>query len=130
MINIWAVLVAGVAYYILGFLWYSPFLFGKAWMKSLGKTQDELSFGPKELIGSIIVALIIPLIVAFILELICTWDLIIAVLVSILVFVVMACIMLNSYLYGGMNIKTFLINSGYQICGLLLIGLIIGLWKL
>ena len=130
MINIWAVLVAGVVYYILGFLWYSPILFGKAWMNSLGKTKDEMEFGPKELIGSIIVALVIPLIIAVFLELIGTWDLIIALLVSILVFIVMACIMLNALLYGSMNIKTFLINSGYQLVGLILIGIIIGLWKL
>jgi hypothetical protein len=39
-INLWAALVAAVSSFLLGGLWYSPLLFGKAW-------QRETGVGPK-----------------------------------------------------------------------------------
>ncbi len=42
IVNYWAVLVAGVAIFILGGLWYSPLLFAKKWVALQGKTEEEL----------------------------------------------------------------------------------------
>ena len=63
MINIWAVLVATAVYFVIGSLWYSPFLLGKAWMKSIGKTQEELKMGPHTMIGSIIISFVVPVLI-------------------------------------------------------------------
>lgn len=41
-INYFAVLAAAVAAMAIGALWYSPALFGKMWMKLVGKTSDEI----------------------------------------------------------------------------------------
>ncbi len=41
-INYLAVIVAAVAYLIIGWLWYSP-LFGSAWMKAIGKTKEQVA---------------------------------------------------------------------------------------
>ena len=38
-VNVWAVLAAGVASMALGGLWYSPALFGNAWMRASGMTE-------------------------------------------------------------------------------------------
>ena len=35
-LNIWAILVATVSAFLLGALWYAPFLFGKAWQRANG----------------------------------------------------------------------------------------------
>jgi len=43
-INIWAVLISAVAYFMLGWAWHSNLLFGKTWIKLMG--YDKLS--PKE----------------------------------------------------------------------------------
>lgn len=40
-VNYLAVIVAGLIPMILGALWYGP-LFGKAWLSSLGKTEEEM----------------------------------------------------------------------------------------
>jgi len=40
-INLWAVLAAGVASLFLGGLWYSPALFGNAWMRASGITEEK-----------------------------------------------------------------------------------------
>ncbi len=41
-INYFAVVIATIASMGLGALWYSPILFGKKWMKLLGKTEKEI----------------------------------------------------------------------------------------
>ena len=42
LINFPAVFVAAISCFILGGLWYSPLLFGKAWMEENGFTTDSL----------------------------------------------------------------------------------------
>jgi len=42
-VNFLAVLVACVAYTVLGALWYSPVLFGNIWMKLIGKTKEQVT---------------------------------------------------------------------------------------
>jgi hypothetical protein len=44
-VNYLAVLVSGVAIFVLGGLWYSPALFAKKWMSLLGKTEADMK-GP------------------------------------------------------------------------------------
>ncbi len=41
-INFLSVLVATIASFMFGWLWYSPVLFGKPWMKILGFTEEQL----------------------------------------------------------------------------------------
>lgn len=42
-LNIWAVLVAGLSTWLLGSIWYSKALFGRAWMKASGLSEDQIS---------------------------------------------------------------------------------------
>ena len=43
-INIWAVLVATLSTFLVGWLWYGP-LFGKAWMSASGMTEEKVQQG-------------------------------------------------------------------------------------
>lgn len=45
LINWWAVLVAGISSFAVGGIWYSPGLFGKAWMKDNNFTEEEIRKG-------------------------------------------------------------------------------------
>lgn len=40
-INWLSIVIAAILPSILGFLWYSPMLFGKAWMDSIGMTEEK-----------------------------------------------------------------------------------------
>ena len=61
-INWWAVIAAALANFVIGGLWYSPTLFGKAWMRANNFTEDDLNKGsPATIFG---VALIFCLIMA------------------------------------------------------------------
>ena len=44
-VNAWAILVAALANFAIGGLWYSPALFGKAWMRANGFTDEDLKRG-------------------------------------------------------------------------------------
>ena len=44
-INLIPVVIAGVINMLLGTLWYSPYVMGKLWMKSMGKTEEEIKQG-------------------------------------------------------------------------------------
>ena len=41
-LNLWAVLVAAVSGFVLGGLWYSPVLFGRAWQREAGLSDEQL----------------------------------------------------------------------------------------
>jgi hypothetical protein len=41
-INWLAVVVSTVSAFLIGWLWYSPLLFGKAWMKASGMTEEKI----------------------------------------------------------------------------------------
>ncbi len=65
-VNYWAVLVAGVAYMVIGALWYGP-LFGKLWMRLAGVTPGNMKNGmtaPKAMAIGFISALVMAQVLA------------------------------------------------------------------
>lgn len=61
-INFWAVLVATLSTFVVGWIWYGP-LFGKMWMKALGISEEDLE---KDSMGKTFgLAFIFELIMAF-----------------------------------------------------------------
>ena len=131
LINIFAIIVIAVIYWILGALWYSKILFGNLWMKSIGKTEDELEMKASSFIGSAIISFMIPLFLAILLELIGTINLVNAILVALIIWIGFdVTIGLYDVLYLDKNIKTYLVDSLYHLAGFLIAGIILGLWIL
>ena len=64
------VLVAAVAQFLLGAIWYSPILFGNAWMAAIGKTKEQIEkeFHPGKLvvafIGSVVAAVVLAIFIS------------------------------------------------------------------
>jgi Protein of unknown function (DUF1761) len=44
-INLIPVVLAGVINMVIGALWYSPYVIGKLWLRSMGKTEEEIKKG-------------------------------------------------------------------------------------
>ena len=65
-LHIFAILIAAFVGMALGALWYSPVLFGNAWLSALGKTQEQLGSPAGPMIGSMISCLIAAAAVEFI----------------------------------------------------------------
>ncbi|MFC5704294.1 DUF1761 domain-containing protein [Cohnella faecalis] len=125
-INYVAVLAATVATMILGFLWYSPILFGGAWMKQIGKKAEDMSGGgpltyvltaATALIGSWILAAIVTLTDGTVGA---------GVIAGLLIGIVVSAKIGMNYLFEGRSGGLFIITSGYHVVSFLLSGLIIG----
>ncbi len=132
-INWLAVLVAGISAFAVGGIWYSPGLFGKAWMKDSNLTEEEIQKGNKgkifgfTLIFSLLMAVNLAM---FLQDSSCQktdikWGMTAGFLAGIWTFCAVA-------IHSLFELKTWrliLINGGYTIVALVLMGAIIGVWR-
>jgi hypothetical protein len=132
-VNWLAVLVAAVAYFLLGAIWYF-FLFRDAWIKATGITMTNDSNAKKGVAGVMITSFITILITSIGLALLITrigsegWMSGLKVgLIAGICFCAMAIV--NSYLYEKRPWALHLINSFYNIVGCVIAGIIIAVWK-
>lgn len=123
-INWIAVLVAAVVAFIVGAVWYGP-LFGKAWQKIVGLSDKEAAEGaPKVFGGAFILTLIISVNLAFFIG---DKDFAFGLFAGFATgfgFVAMAFGV--NYLFEHRSFKFYLINAGYNVVILTLMGGIIG----
>jgi hypothetical protein len=139
-INWLAVLVAGLSAFVLGGVWYSPALFGKAWMKDSELSEERIKAGNKGKIfgATAIFSLIMAANLAMFLAdgpATCppecaqrtdlAWGATAGFLAGIWTF---AAIAIHS-LFELKCWRLILINGGYSLLSLVLMGAIIGLWR-
>jgi len=135
-INLLAVLVAAISTMVLGFLWYSPLLFAKSWMKEMGydpndkARMDEMkkSAGPAYS-GSFVASLISAFILALFLHEMRVVSLNIGLLVAFHVWLgFVATVQFTSALFTKQSMKLFGINTGYQLVCYLAMAAILTVW--
>lgn len=128
--NIWAVLVATFVEFFLGYLWYSKLLFGKQFLKYLGKSEEELEMKAKDILGPVLASFLIFLFFAIVLDLMGTYDLVLSLLVALIIWVgFILTSNVYSVFYEGRSWGLYLIFILYHLVGLLIGALIIGLWQ-
>lgn len=128
-INYWAVIVAAIAAFAVGSVWYSPILFGNAWMKENGFNEEEIknSNPTKAYLFAFVLTLVIAVnLAAFLGEATLTWGLMAGALAGI-GWVSAALGIL--YLFESRSLKLFFINAGYMAVIFILMGGIIALWQ-
>lgn len=129
-LNYLAIVVAALSTFLIGGLWYSPAVFGKAWMKENGFTEESLKGGNMAKIFG----------VAFILGLISAVNLAMfmgpendPVMGAMWGFLAgagwVATFVGTHYLFERRSFKLFLINAGYSIVALTIMGIILAAWK-
>lgn len=125
-LNYLAILLAALSTFILGGLWYSPAAFGKAWMKENGFTEEDLKKGNMVKIFGL----------AFVLALISAINLAMfmgpekevsmgAAYGFAAGFGWVATFVGTHYLFERKSFKLFLINAGYSVVALTVMGVII-----
>lgn len=133
-INFLALAVAAIASFALGSVWYSPVLFGKAWQKALGFTDEYLQKGNMALIfgSSFILIAAMNFGLAIILQGHAGSDVtaVSGALYGCLIgiFFVATSIGIN-ILYQRKSITLWAIDAGYQVCYLAIAGAILGAWR-
>lgn len=125
-INIWAVLLAAVSSFVLGGLWYSELLFGKAWLLDSG--APEQPGHPARVFG---LSFIFSVIAAFGFAIFVgpAPQLADAITSGLLVGV---CLVATSfginYQFAQRSFMLLLIDGGYHTAQFMMFGLVLGLW--
>lgn len=135
-LNLLAILVAAISTMVVGFLWYSPVLFAKPWMREMGNDpndkakieQMQKSAGPAYF-GSFVGSLIS----AFVLALFFHW-----LRVNTMHFAMMtafhiwlgfvATVQFTGALFARQSMRLFAINTGYQLVAYLVMAAILVAW--
>jgi hypothetical protein len=128
-INWLSVIVATLASFFVGSLWYSPLMFSKIWQRELKLSDEEIRNASMGLIFSS--AFVLNFLAAIVLEMFLgkdstlTGGLIAGLLVGI-AWVTTA--LGTNYLFARKSFKLFLIDAGYFVVYYAVMGLILGVW--
>ncbi len=135
-VNYLAVLLAGVASMVVGFVWYGPMLFAKPWMKLMGHTAETMKKEQAKMGQTYGLSFVLALVMAYVLSHVmalsenffhypvlqtgltsafCMW------------FGFVMPVQMTDMLFGSKKGKLFLINTGYQLVSLLAMGIVLGL---
>lgn len=129
-LNWLTVFPAALSTFLIGGIWYSPALFGKAWMKENGFTEATLKASNMARIFGL----------AFVLGLIASINLAMflgpdtnvslgAFYGFLAGFGWVATFVGTHYLFERRSLRLFLINAGYSVVSLTVMGVIIGAWR-
>jgi hypothetical protein len=129
-VNLLAVLVAAVSAFVLGGLWYAPFLFGKAWQAEAGLSDEDMKARAPALVfgGSFVLALISAYVFAMFLGPSPAMDFAVGAGAAAGLCWVAASFGIN-YLFEKKSLKLFLINGGYHTVQFTLYGVILALMQ-
>jgi hypothetical protein len=128
--NIWAVIAAAVSTFLIGGLWYSPALFGKAWMRENGFTEEGMkNSNMVKIFGlAFFLAFIAAINLAMFMgpedriEMGAFWGFLAG-------FGWVATFIGTHYLFERRSFTLFAINAGYSIVALTVMGVILAAWK-
>jgi hypothetical protein len=130
-INFWALIVAALIRIALGALWYSPIAFFESWRKTVGLDHATVNAG----IGrAVAVDVIGALVMAFVL----VHSVIYAEAATLLQGAAIgfwnwlgfvAVVLLSATMHENRPLRYFLINAGYNLIALVLMGAVLAVWR-
>ena len=128
-LNWLAILVATVAGFVIGGIWYGP-LFGNAWMSALGKSPDDIQPSPTPFVISFFTALITAIVLAVLINVLGISTLGGGVMIGLLIGVgFIATAMASDSAFCGWGVKLWLIQSGYRVLYSVVMGAILAAWR-
>ena len=135
-VNLWSVLVAGLATMVLGFLWYSPLLFARPWMIAMGydpedksKLQEMQKSAGKSYAIAFVASLVSALVLGKIIHLATVNSALYGMKIGFAVWLAfVTTVQLTAKLFGNQSARLYLINTGYQLVCYLAMGAILAVW--
>ena len=130
-VNYLAVIVGAVAYFVLGGLWFSV-LFGKVWLKAIGKTEDEIRAEGGAGIGyavSMVGGVVMAYVLAVLLNNAGATTVMEGLKYGFMVWLGFSITSVTpTYIYEGRNKTLLMIYGAYTLIGYLIIGAILAAW--
>jgi len=130
-VNWLAVIVGGVLFMVVGFVWYARPVFGDAWGKMVGIDLENMQSGPGiGFLYTFIGALVASLTLSLLIITMGSTSFVDGLLAGVLVGVgFVATGFLSTNVFEGRPMKLWLIQSGYQVVTLALVGGILAIWR-
>jgi uncharacterized protein DUF1761 len=134
-VNILAVFVAAIVALVLGAFWYSPLLFARQWMQAQGYTPEKVEAMKKQrLTRGYLVSLLCYVVMAYVLALLASYTNATSVVQGLwLGFLAWlgfaATIGLIANVFSEKPIAAWVIDAGYQLAYLLIMGAVLALWR-
>ncbi|MCB1119340.1 MAG: DUF1761 domain-containing protein [Chlamydiia bacterium] len=124
-VNVITVAVVAVVNFALGWLWWSPWLFGRVWCETEGRNMEECEMTPFHWIGGLLVSFFTAFVVAYLINAlgIVTPNAAIK-LAAILWFGFFATTKFSDVLWNNKPLKTFAIDAGWSLVSLLFMALV------
>ena len=130
-----SIIIATIVAFIAGWLYYSPWLFGKVYAKELGFAEDDMKGGPKfgmvksfglVLLGEFVMSVVAASLIHSLF--VTSFSQVFIIALSLwLAFVVAP--KLNDVLFGGRSFKYFLITDGQDLVSIIVIFIVVGLFN-
>jgi len=133
-VNVLAVVVAAVAHWLLGALWFGV-LFGNAWIAGAGFSPELLAEvkahpSPWPYVVTFVANLVMALVLAKVIAWVGQWSAAGGARVGLVLgFGIAFCAMTTAYVFEYKPLSFILISAGYPVVGMMIMGLIIGVWK-
>jgi hypothetical protein len=134
-VNILAVLVAAVLTFVLGAFWYSPVLFARQWMQAQGYTPERLQAMKQKgltraYVGSALCYLVMAYVVALLAAYTNSTSLAQGLWLGFLAWLGFAApIGLTANLFSEKPIAAWVIDAGYQLAYLVIMGALLSVWR-
>ena len=133
-VNVLAVLVAAIVVFVIGGLWYSPLLFGKVWMRAHGHTPERMEAMRASVGRAYGLSFLCYLVMAAVMAiLIGATDTVTALggmrLGAVCWLGFAATIGLTANLFSEKPLATYLLDAGYQLVYLIVMGAILATWR-
>jgi hypothetical protein len=138
LVNYFAVLVAALSCMVVGYVWYGP-LFGQAWMKEMGFTTQSMKDMQKNGMGKsyglmFVAALITAYVLAHVTEFASVYTHTTGVAAGLISGAwnwvgFMVPVLISAQLWGGKSWKLFILDGGYRLVTMLLMGVILAVWR-
>jgi Protein of unknown function (DUF1761) len=134
-VNILAVLVAALLTFVLGAFWYSPVLFARQWMQAQGYTPERLQeMKQKGLTRAYVASALCYLVMAYVVALFAAYTnsttLAQGLWLGFLAWLGFAApIGLSANLFSEKPIAAWVIDAGYQLAYLVIMGALLSVWR-
>lgn len=132
-VNLIAVATAAVVSMLIGFLWYSPMLFGKQWMKLMGLTEQDMEKSKNDMGRVYLLSFFGSLTMAYVLANLLSFLGVTKVMLGMQVAFwawlgFIATTMLSGVLFEGKKVELYLLNIGYHLVSLLAMASVLVSW--
>ena len=133
-LNLWAVLVAGIATFMIGGAWYT-LLFGKTWQKAQGYSDEKVkeiqaSFSPPLFFGTMIICyLVLATAMSLIIHATGINTAAGGATLGFLVWIIVACVGLTGHISKDVATVGYLVDVSYQLIYCVGTAALLGIWQ-